>query len=85
MKRKEELENSIIHLTCMLNKLKTLIDDSEEYNMAYNRLLIQRAELRKNLSEINTNNIIELFSNSVKKVKNLSFKKKEKLICDYFS
>jgi len=85
MKRKNELENSIIHLTCMLNKLKTVIDDNEEYNMAYNRLLIQRAELRKELSEISTYNIIELFNQNMTKLSQLNSKKHKKLICDYFS
>lgn len=84
MKRKQNLENSIIHITCMLNKLKTLTEESEDYNMAYNRLLVQRAELRKNLSDIQTNNIINLFNNNLKKINCLKPKNREKLISDYF-
>lgn len=78
MKRKKQLENSISHLTCLLNKLSSRIDDNDEYNVAYNRLIIQRAELRHRLSEISSSNVINLFNFDFR------FKKKEKLICDYF-
>ena len=81
MKRKKEIENSVLHLTCMLNKLKNLADDSQDYNIAYNRLLIQRAELRKQLLDIKNSNLIEILT---KKFNKLSSKKSEKLICDYF-
>ncbi len=69
----------------MLNKLKTVVDDNEEYNMAYNRLLIQRAELRKELSELNSSNIIELFNKNLLKLNKINSKKQKKLISDYFS
>lgn len=69
----------------MLNKLKTVIDDNEEYNNAYNRLLVQRAELRKRLSDIKTTNIIGLFNSNLSRLNQLGFKNKKKLICDYFS
>jgi len=85
MKRKKDIENSIIHLTCLLNKLRIKIDDSDEYNVGYNRLLIQRAELRKKLTESKTSNIIELFANKLNKLSPGKSKSKEKLICDYFS
>ena len=84
MKRKKEFENSVIHLTNILNKLKTKINGNEEYNQAYNRLIIERAVLRKKLTDIKNakkNNIIQLFKNNYC----LNFKNKKKLICDYFS
>lgn len=79
MKRKNEIVNSINHLTCLLNTLKPKLNENEEYNQAYNRLLIERAQLRKKLSQPK---IVSLFKNNLK---NLNFTKKEKRICDYFS
>ena len=83
MKKKQtEIENSINYLTCVLNKLQTKIDDDNEYNKAYNKLLIERAELRKKLNYAKSNKIMLLFKNNLCRLK---FGKKEKLICDYFS
>jgi len=82
MKRKKKIINSINHLTCVLNTLKTKINENEEYNKAYNRLLIKRAALRKKLCQTPADKIISLFKNNLKC---LNFKSKEKLICDYFS
>ncbi|HSA06741.1 MAG TPA: hypothetical protein P5556_06145 [Candidatus Gastranaerophilales bacterium] len=82
MKKKQEIINSINYLTCILNKLKTKIDGNDEYNKAYNRLLIQRAELRKQLNCAPTTKIINLFKNNLRC---LTFGNKEKLICDYFN
>jgi len=83
MKKKQiEIENSINYLTCVLNKLKIRINENNEYNKAYNRLLVERAELRKKLDYAKSNKIIFLFKNNLRCLK---FGKKEKLICDYFS
>ncbi len=82
MKRKQEIENSINYLTCVLNKLRTKIHESEDYNVAYNRLLIKRAELRKKLTCTPAKAVISLFK---KKLHCLNPHNKEKLICDYFN
>jgi len=82
MKKKQEIENSINYLTCVLNTLRTRIDDNEEYNRAYNKLLVKRAELRKKLCCSKTNTIVSLFKDNIKC---FAPGNKEKLICDYFS
>lgn len=82
MKRKQEIENSINHLTCILNKLRTKIDESEDYNAAYNRLLIKRAELRKKMNCTPASAVIDIFK---EKILYLKPGYKEKLICDYFN
>jgi len=66
MKNKREIEKSINHLTSMLNTLRPRIENNEEYNKAYNRLLIQRAQLRKKLSGNYADNIINLFKSNLK-------------------
>lgn len=82
--RKKSLETAISHLTSLLNQLRMRMDDSEEYNAAYNKLLIQRAQLRKKLEDKKTSNIVQLFGerwNIIKRIKN---KNKKVLISDYF-
>lgn len=84
MKKQQEIENSINYLTCVINKLKTKINDNADYNVAYNRLLIKRAELRKKLHYNNTpaGTVINLFKENFKCFRS---KSREKLICDYFN
>ncbi len=82
MKKKQEIENSINYLTCVLNKLKTKINESDDYNIAYNRLLIQRAELRKKLSCTPVETVLSIFKSKLHYLRPGS---KEKLICDYFN
>lgn len=74
----EEIKASIKHLTYQINLLKTKIDSSEESSKKYNRLVVQRACLRKKLSNIESN------SNIFSVLRNIKFTKKEKSICDYF-
>lgn len=79
--KKTEIECSINYLTCVLEKLKTKIDDNDEYNRVYNSLLVKRAILRQKLSQDKTGRMFDVLFNNLQ----LAFGKKEKLICDYFS
>ncbi len=82
MKKTKDLENSINYLTSILNKLKTKIHENDEYNLAYNKLLIDRAELRKKLHLAKNNKLLYLIQSNLHYLKP---KNKEKLICDYFT
>ncbi len=83
MNKKQEIENSISYLTCVINVLKTKINQNDDYNVAYNRLLIKRAELRKKLNQTGAGAVISLFKDNLKCFK--FGNSKEKLICDYFN
>lgn len=77
-KTTEEIKASIKHLTYQINLLKSKVDSSEESSKMYNRLIIQRACLRKKLSDSQTKGkLLNLF-------RNIKFSKQEKRICDYF-
>jgi len=80
--KKTEIEYSINYLTCVLEKLKTKIDESDEYNKAYNSLLVKRATLRQKLAQSGSNKLLNFVNENLKLLK---FSRKEKLICDYFS
>ncbi|MFA6988825.1 MAG: hypothetical protein WC197_02040 [Candidatus Gastranaerophilaceae bacterium] len=74
-----ELIESIRLLDLKINRLKKEATKSETTASLYNRMLIERAILRKKLEHSKTNNIISFIKNKIKFVS-----KKEKLICDYF-
>jgi len=74
-----ELRKLINNLTLQINQLKDRINGSQELNMVYNRLLIERACARKKLKDFQSRTI---FSCLFKKV---DLKPKKKLICDYFN
>lgn len=75
-KASKELEKNINCISNLINKLEANIEKSEIANKSYNRLMIERAESRKNLSELKEKK--PLF-------KLLKKKPKEKRICDYFA
>jgi len=77
-KSAKELRALINHLSCQLIRLKPGIEECEKTSLMYNRLLIQRANIKKKLKDMHSGNI---FSSMMKK---LSFEKNPKLICDYF-
>jgi hypothetical protein len=80
--KKTEIEYSINYLTCVLEKLKTKIDENDEYNRVYNSLLVKRAILRQKLAQSGTNKLFDILKENLNLLK---FSKKERLICDYFS
>jgi hypothetical protein len=79
MKKSKELENTESRLTYLIDQLKDSLDDNDELNKTYNRLLIERACVRKNLKyHTKPRNVLTCFCQK------LTRKKNEKLICDYF-
>lgn len=75
MKRK--LIEQIAKKRVQLDKLAEHVDKSYICAQLYNKVLIEKAILKKQLDELNKNKIAE-------KVIQL-FPRKEKLICDYFN
>jgi len=74
----KELKNLINRISCSINQLKNKADKCGETSRAYNRLLIQRACIRKRLKDIESRNVISFF------IKKLRLQSKPKQICDYF-
>lgn len=75
---KQEIIASIKEKELQLSKLKAHIDKSEVCSDLYNKVLIQKAELKKQLQDLTQNKFL-------KRLKNIIPQKREKLICDYFS
>lgn len=78
MRKNAELDNSESRLSCLINMLKNKIDNNDELNRTYNRLLIERATIRKKLEYKKSKNVLTTFCEKLKR------KRQEKLICDYF-
>ena len=74
---KEKLKLSIKEKEKQLLKLKEHIEKSEICSDLYNKMLIEKAELKKQLDDLQNK------SSLVNRFKHL-FPKREKLICDYF-
>ncbi|HBG49108.1 MAG TPA: hypothetical protein DDW90_06330 [Cyanobacteria bacterium UBA9971] len=77
MRKNKELDNSENRLNYLISMLKNKLD-SEELNRTYNRLLIERAAIRKKLEFKKSKNVLTNFCQKLNK------KRQEKLICDYF-
>ncbi len=73
---KEKLKSSIREKEIQLSKLKEHIDKSEVCSDLYNRMLIEKAVLKKELDNLQNRSIVN-------RIKHL-LPKREKLICDYF-
>lgn len=80
-RKNNELEYSESRLSCLLNQLRGKLNNNEEANKNFNRLLIERAVVRKKLRQSRSKNVIALFC---EKIGTIGEKKTEKLICDYF-
>lgn len=76
IKVKEKLKISIREKEIQLSKLKEHIDKSEVCSDLYNRMLIEKAVLKKELDDLQQKSIVN-------RIKHL-LPKREKLICDYF-
>ena len=74
----EELKQLIVRLSGKINKLKPCLDSNDELNKVYNRLLVQRACVRKKLTDSKQKNVISFF------LKKFQKKSEPKTICDYF-
>ncbi|MBR1460095.1 hypothetical protein IJ596_00470 [bacterium] len=73
---KNELIASIKQKDLQLSKLEKHINKSEICSDLYNKVLIEKAILKKQLDEISNNTLVS-------RIKHL-IPHKEKLICDYF-
>ena len=73
---KNELIKSIREKEIQLAKLKEHADKSTVCSDLYNKVVLEKAILKKQLADLNNNKVISI-------VKNLLPRKRE-LICDYF-
>ncbi|MDD3013137.1 MAG: hypothetical protein PHC34_05485 [Candidatus Gastranaerophilales bacterium] len=73
-----KIKNSINDLTYQICQLRENADFSEEASIKYNRMLIERASLRKKCNIIQSKSVISIL------FKKFSLKKDPKSICDYF-
>ena len=73
---KDKLTISIREKELQLSKLKEHIDKSEVCSDLYNKMLIEKAVLKKQLDDLQNKSIVN-------RIKHL-LPKKERLICDYF-
>ena len=71
----EQLESRLSYL---ISQLRDNLGDNEDLNRTYNRLLLERAMVRKNIKKSESKNILTCFCEKLNK------KRREKLICDYF-
>jgi len=56
MRKNKELDNSESRLTYLINQLSNKLDN-EDLSRTYNRLLIERATIRKKLNMKKSNNV----------------------------
>lgn len=73
---KRELISSIREKELQLAKLKEHIDKSEVCSDLYNKILLEKAILKKQLEDLQNNSLVN-------RIKHL-LPRQEKLICDYF-
>ncbi len=76
-KQASKIRQSILKYNTELLRLQPKLDSSEEVNVKYNKILIQKAMLKQELDEIQKpilKKVIDMFKN-----------KKEKMISDYFA
>ena len=74
---KRELISSIQEKELQLVKLREHIDKSEVCSDLYNKVLIEKAILKKQLDDLQNNSLLN-------RIKHL-LPRQEKLICDYFN
>ena len=76
MKNKHQLKKQIQQKELQIKKLHLHQTSSDVCSQLYNSLILEKAVLKKELKELESNPLIEY-------IKSL-FTKKEKRICDYF-
>lgn len=74
--RKKNIKLSIKEKEAQLAKLKLHVDKSETCSTIYNKIVLDKAILKKELDDMDKNPVVE----KIKKI----LPKKEKLISDYF-
>ena len=78
IKKNKEFDNQESRLTYLINQISNNLVNNEDLNRTYNRLLIERATIRKKLAQKKSKNVLTSFCEK------LNRKKHHKLICDYF-
>lgn len=78
---KKTLEDQILNCKKMLKELAPFIEEDEEKSKEYNKIIVQKAILVDNYKKLCYR---PTFNMKIKDFLNNPFKKKEKLICDYF-
>ena len=76
MNNKDQIKKRIQQTELQLKKLTLHTTSSEVCENLYNSLILQKAILKKELENLEKNQLIETFKRMIPK--------KEKLICDYF-
>lgn len=74
--KKQQLKKQILHKELQIKKLQENLNSSEVCNDLYNKLILEKAILNKELSDMSRNRVKERLLKL--------FSKREKLICDYF-
>ena len=74
--KKQKIITEIFQKKQQLEKLKPYIEDSKISNDFYNKILIEKAVLKKHLDILSQTKFSKFFANI--------FKPKQKMICDYF-
>jgi hypothetical protein len=74
---KKQLIASIHEKELQLAKLKQHIDKSDVCSDLYNKVLVEKAILKKQLDDLRNNTLVN-------RIKHLLPRRGEKLICDYF-
>lgn len=77
MNNKDQIKKRIQQTELQLKKLTLHTTSSEVCENLYNSLILQKAILKKELENLEKNQLIETFKRMIPK--------KEKLICDYFN
>lgn len=75
-KKVKDLKDAIKEKEIQLSKLKLHVDKSTVCSDLYNKVVLEKAILNKELQDLNSNNLMQ-------RVKNL-IPRKRVLICDYF-
>lgn len=75
-KKVKDLKDAIKEKEIQLSKLKLHVDKSTVCSHLYNKVVLEKAILNKELQDLNSNNLMQ-------RVKNL-IPRKRVLICDYF-
>ena len=78
---RKSLEEQILKCKKMLKELAPEIEDNEEKSKEYNKIIVQKAILVDRYKKLCYKPSLKI---RIKEVFRNPFKKKEKLICDYF-
>ncbi len=75
--KKHQLKKQILQKELQIKKLQLHQATSDICNQLYNSLILEKAILKKELENLDKNPVLEKLKNT--------FRKKEKLICDYWN